>query len=144
MKDNFYDKQQYNFKCVKGDTKNIPLSFYDESNVAVDITAYDATFTLIDPVTGDPIAALQKTHDDAITGGDGIYFYGDTQTWAELGLTASNQCQIVLTDDDTDTLVAGRIYRWDLELQTTINGETVRQTAVVGWLEILREATANV
>lgn len=139
----FYERETLDFKCVKGDTFNIPLQFKDENGNSVDISGFGATLTVRDPLSDATIDELIKTHNDAISGGNGIYFYGDTYAWTELGLTSVNQMQIVFSADDTDELTAGLVYRFDLELTKTING-TVCRKSVSGTISIEREVTENV
>jgi hypothetical protein len=139
----FYSKQTYDFKAHRGDTLSIPLSFYNSAKTAVDITGFGATFDILDPQTDAPIAALEKTHDDGVAGGDGIYFFGDSEAWTELGLTAVNQVQIVLKASDTEDLDP-QVYKWELEFTKTINGVMCRQTVAAGYLTVVKDVVPNV
>ncbi len=139
MSSDLYTIETQDFDVIQGDTANLPFQFRNMNNVNIDITSYDSVFTIMDHRTFDPISTLEKTHDDAISGGDGIYYYGDTEAWSALGLSATNQLVVVLTAAETLTLEPG-IYKFNVKLATTVNGTNVRKTVIEGNLMVKQEA----
>ena len=138
MADDIYTLETDDWKVVKGDTLNIYYSFKDSDGVNLDITSYQTKFSVIDPLTEELIADFSKTHNEAISGGNGVYYYGDTQAPANLGLTASNQLAVVLSYFDTN--VDAGIYPFDIEFT---DGNS-KKTAVKGNLIITEEVTPSV
>ena len=133
-----FDTENNDFKVVKGSTKNLEFEFTDRENADVDITGYEATFTLRDPITNEVL--ITKTHDEtAGSGGDGIYFNGDGEAPAGLGITDDNQLVVVLSYFDTN--IDEGVYPFDIEF--TI-GSTTKETPVKGFLIVSKEITKSV
>ena len=109
-----YELETYDYKLVRGDTFNLPLEFEDADGNAIDISTWEATFVVKDYVNNTIISALTKTHDDSITNGDGIYYYGDGEKPDGLGMSATNQLVVVLGFLDTDDMEPG-IYKCEIE-----------------------------
>jgi hypothetical protein len=138
-----YENETFDFVVTKGDFINLPFSFYDPDGVEVDLSLFFIKFTLRDPISRDPILALQKEHIDSATGG-GIFEVGDTAAWAGLNLTRNNQIQVVLNSIDTDTLRAG-VYAFDIEFGLVDDQDYhQKKTVVHGTLSVVEEVTANV
>jgi len=147
MSDDFYSLQTDDVKIVQGDTVNLEYQFVDSDGSVIDITSYDAKFTVRDPETDEVVSMLtgittfSKRHNDVVVGGQGIYFYNDTQVAAaSLGITTPNQMVIILDFADTQGLDAGVSYPFDVELSKYGNSG-VRVTAVRGHLLVAKEQT---
>lgn len=138
--DDFYDRQTNDFQITKGDTENLCFELYDEdTGEALDITSLECQFNVYDPYTHENISALSKSHNDAVTGGDGIFFYGDTQKPTELTIVQNNQMVIVLDVTDTNELDFG-VYLFDVEFD---NG-AAKKTPIKGHLIVEKEVTPSV
>lgn len=138
----FYTEQTYDFEETKGDTVYLKFSFIDKiTGNPVDITGWDSKFTLLDPITDDPIATLQKIHDDGVSGGGGIYYFGDAEAPSGLGMTETNQVVVILSYAESGTLEPD-VYPFDIELKNATAGTI--DTVVHGNLIIVKEKTVSV
>ena len=141
---NFYETQTFDYTLTKGDTLNLKFEFKKKDTLdAINITGWDSKFTLTDPITKDPLLTLQKTHNDGIAGGDGIYYNGDTEAPAGLNIDTTNKLVVILTYEDTSTLETG-VYPFDLEFTVGVSPNIVKYTAVKGNLIITEEDTPSV
>ena len=139
----YYSKETFDFFVTRGDAISLPFEFYDEdSGAPVNLSLFYAKFTLKDPITKQALLAIQKQHNDTVVGGLGIFYSGDTNKWAGLGLTATNQLQVVLDSADTDTLEPG-VYKFDLEFSLEFDTKMQRKTVVHGTLTVQEEVTPN-
>jgi len=141
----FYETQTFDFKVVKGDTVNLKFEFYDKDGNPINdiaINNWQCKFTLRDPITDEPLLALQKTHDDTVVGGGGIYYNDDTQAPVGLNITQDNQIVVVLSYQETAQLEEG-IYPYDIEFFID-QAYTSKFTAVKGNLIVTREHTPSV
>lgn len=126
----FYTLETQDYYTVKGDTLNIGFEFFDEDDAAVDISGYNAKFSVRDPYTDDIIDMLlglpgndgsySKIHNDSMAGGGGVFFKDDSQLFGTgITILESNQLLVILSKDDTDLLQVGAIYDFDVELESS-------------------------
>lgn len=134
-----YSQETLDFEIVKGDTAKLGFQFFeDDSGNPKQINLCECTFTVLDPISNEPIASITKTHDPVSAGGNGIYYYSDTNKPSGLGMTGSNELVVMLTDEDTN-LLQENAYPFDIEF--LFNNE--RYTPVRGTLIVKREMTPN-
>lgn len=138
----FYETQIQDYKVTQGDTLNLAFAFIDKNKNLIDDIVnqnWECKFTLEDPVTGDLITALVKTHNDVSPSGDGIYYNGDAYIVTGLGLTQNNQIVIILSNTETATLKEG-IYKYyvKFEIDQAYHSE---YTAVKGNLIVEKRET---
>lgn len=139
----FYEQQLFDFRVVKGDTANLKFEFYDNNGIAInEIKQWNSKFTLRDPITDEPILALQKIHNDVAPSGAGIYYNGDIYAPLNIGITADNQLVVILSDTDTTQLSVGA-YPFDIEFYIS-QAYSSRYTPIRGNLIVLKEHTPNV
>ena len=104
----FYEIIKQDFEVVQGDTLNMKFSFKDKNKVDLNNIAaqnWQCTLNIEDPISGDLIAALAKSHNDITPAGDGIYYNNDVYSISGLGITQDNQIAAVVPSDEIETLL---------------------------------------
>lgn len=139
----YYSKETFDFFVTRGDAISLPFEFYDEdSGDGVNVSLFYAKFTIKDPISRVALTTLQKSHNDTVVGGRGIFYSGDTNKWSGLGLSNTNQIQVVLDSADTVLLDPG-VYKFDLEFALEFDTKMQRKTVVHGTLTVQEEVTPN-
>lgn len=133
-----YDTENYDYEIVKGDTQVLEFEVKDSDGVAIDVTNWESEFNVQDPNLESNYSSIRKTHDDSVSGGDGIYYNGDAELPATIAISASNVVKVILTATDTGALEPG-VYPYSLEF-TKDDGVTVF-TLVRAYLIITKEIT---
>jgi len=137
MAENFYVSLTNDYYGVQGDTIFIPMEFKNEDGDIIDITPWDSKFNVRNPITDENETSLSKTHNDSISGGDGIYYNGDTNIPS--GISISTNQIVVKIDYDESSELEPDVYPFDVEF--TALG---RKFTVKGRLIITSEVTASV
>jgi len=137
--DDFYERQTNDYEIIKGDTANLGFQFKDEDGEWQDITSMTSKFNVLNPYTDEVIDSIEKTHNDNVAGGGGIYYNGDTQI--PVGLVLEDyQCCVVLTYADTANYLEEGVYPFDLEF--SLNNRKL--TKIRGNLIVKQEITESV
>ena len=109
-----YDQKTNDFTYNLGESSTLGFEFRDTSGNDEDITTYDCKFYLYDPITKDPIPFLaptddfSKEHNDGVTGGSGVYYFGDTQfPGLVTDIDKANQILIYISSVDMESLAPG-------------------------------------
>ena len=140
MADEFFKTETQDFEVTQGDTLNLPFEFKDkDKNPIDDIVNWDHRLSIEDPITGEIITALIKTHSDVTPSGDGVYLNGDTFTITGLDIDADNKAVAVLTYLETSDLEPGIYpFYWKVIIDEAYRAEF---TAIKGNLIILKRDT---
>lgn len=112
--DDFFERRTNDYEIIKGDTVNLGFQFKDEDGNNQDITGMNSKFNVKDPYSDEVIASLEKTHNDSVTGGGGIYYNGDTEVPSGM-VIETHQCVVVLSYTDTANYLEEGVYPFDLE-----------------------------
>ena len=131
------------YYVTKGDSVYLKFQFNDGNGNSIDISDWYSKFTLRDPITDEPLTALQKSHNDAIAGGGGIYYMGDSAPGLPPGLdlTSVNQAIVYIPYAESATLDK-EIYPFDLEFTTS--SLVTKTTVIHGNLILKKEQTPSV
>ena len=131
------------YYAVKGDSVYLKFQFNDTNGDPIDISSWYSKFTLRDPITDEPLTALQKYHNDSIPGGGGIYYLGDTAPGLPPGLDLAtiNQLIVYIPYAESATL-ENEIYPCDIEFTTA--SLVTKETPIRGNLIFNKEHTPSV
>jgi hypothetical protein len=136
----FYKAETFDYEITQGDTLYLKFQFKDiDTGEARQIVGFNAKFNIKDPINGNVLVSLQKTHNDVPPAGGGIYFYNDVNKPVNLGMTTVSQMVVVLSYADTESLAPG-VYPFDIEF--SIND--VKFTSVKGNIIVTEEITPSV
>lgn len=146
-----FSLRNFDLKVIKGDNCSFIFECYDENGAVIDLRTnkFEARFTLKDPLTENIIqftagvTTYSKNRNEFVSGGNGVYFFGDSQL-AAIGqagtLTAANQLLVMLSYTETKQL---REIAYDYDIELGLGTLLNKFTLVKGRFIVASEATVS-
>lgn len=141
MSDNIRILTTNDFQVVQGDS--LLMGFTLEN---FDPTTWFMTFGIKDPLTGDLYlfangSTYSKKHNDAVAGGEGIYYTGDINLPSGVTLKTVNDIAIKLDQADTLLLDGNQTYDYDVQIANISN--SITSTIIRGTINVQSQETGN-
>lgn len=129
------------FEVVRGDSLTMEFTIEE-----FDPTAFNMVFGIKDPFTDKIIlmalgSTYSKKRNDSVVGGEGIFYFGDTNIPSAVVLPTINDITIKLDQADTLLLEAGHTYNYDVSISNADN--SIVRTFIRGALNVQRQQAGN-